>query len=87
MPSFADSQEPVPNEVISPFVRQHIWAEPLDVAELFCVYPMFGLPGQDYLRLKVDANGDAQFDRMTEEDLLRGLEGLTPPPEPEDDGE
>ena len=34
-----------------------------------------------------DAAVDAQFDRMTEEDLLRGLEGLTPPPEPEDDGE
>ena len=23
-----------------------------------------------------DASGDVQFDRMTEEDLLRGLEGL-----------
>ena len=31
----------------------------------------------------VDA--DAQFDRMTEEDLLRGLEGLVPPPGIEDD--
>jgi len=30
---------------------------------------------------------DAQFDRMTEEDLLRGLEGMAPPPEPEDEGE
>ncbi|HXY59562.1 MAG TPA: DNA-directed RNA polymerase subunit omega [Methylocystis sp.] len=29
--------------------------------------------------------GDAQFDRMTEEDLLRGLEGLVPPPGIEDD--
>jgi DNA-directed RNA polymerase subunit omega len=29
--------------------------------------------------------GDAQFDRMTEEDLLRGLEGLVPPPGVEDD--
>ena len=34
-----------------------------------------------------DANGDVQFDRMTEEDLLRGLEGLVPPAETEDDGE
>lgn len=34
-----------------------------------------------------DADGDAQFDRMTEEDLLRGLEGLVPPAEVEDDGE
>ncbi|CAN2534687.1 MAG TPA: DNA-directed RNA polymerase subunit omega [Methylosinus sp.] len=31
--------------------------------------------------------GDAQFDRMTEEDLLRGLEGLVPPAEVEDEGE
>jgi DNA-directed RNA polymerase subunit omega len=31
--------------------------------------------------------GEAQFDRMTEEDLLRGLEGLVPPAEVEEDGE
>jgi DNA-directed RNA polymerase subunit omega len=30
-------------------------------------------------------SGDAQFDRMTEEDLLRGLENLTPPPEPQEE--
>lgn len=34
-----------------------------------------------------DEAGDVQFDRMTEEDLLRGLEGLVPPAETEDDGE
>jgi DNA-directed RNA polymerase subunit omega len=34
-----------------------------------------------------EAEGEAQFDRMTEEDLLRGLEGLVPPAEVEDDGE
>ena len=34
-----------------------------------------------------DSGGDQQFDRMTEEDLLRGLEGLVPPAEVEDDGE
>jgi DNA-directed RNA polymerase subunit omega len=34
-----------------------------------------------------DAKADAPFDRMTEEDLLRGLEGMAPPPEPEDEGE
>ena len=35
-----------------------------------------------------DAGSEAQFDRMTEEDLLRGLEGMAPPPErDEDDGE
>ncbi|MEF3365681.1 DNA-directed RNA polymerase subunit omega [Methylocystis sp. 9N] len=31
--------------------------------------------------------GEGQFDRMTEEDLLRGLEGLVPPAEVEDDAE
>jgi DNA-directed RNA polymerase subunit omega len=34
-----------------------------------------------------DLSGDVQFDRMTEEDLLRGLEGLVPPAETEDDGD
>jgi DNA-directed RNA polymerase subunit omega len=32
-------------------------------------------------------DADAPFDRMTEEDLLRGLEGLVPPAEVEEDGE
>ena len=31
--------------------------------------------------------GDVQFDRMTEEDLLRGLEGLVPPAETDDDAD
>jgi DNA-directed RNA polymerase subunit omega len=34
-----------------------------------------------------DSTGDVQFDRMTEEDLLRGLEGLVPPAETDDDSE
>ncbi|WP_363349370.1 DNA-directed RNA polymerase subunit omega [Methylocystis echinoides] len=34
-----------------------------------------------------DLEGETQFDRMTEEDLLRGLEGLVPPAEVEEDGE
>jgi DNA-directed RNA polymerase subunit omega len=34
-----------------------------------------------------EVSADAQFDRMTEEDLLRGLEGLVPPAEVEDEGE
>jgi DNA-directed RNA polymerase subunit omega len=33
------------------------------------------------------AGAEAQFDRMTEEDLLRGLEGMAPPPEPEEESE
>ncbi len=35
----------------------------------------------------VDAPAESEFDRMTEEDLLRGLEGLVPPAEVEDDAE
>ena len=34
-----------------------------------------------------DVKGDVQFDRMTEEDLLRGLEGLVPPAATDDEGE
>ncbi|MET0605501.1 MAG: DNA-directed RNA polymerase subunit omega [Beijerinckiaceae bacterium] len=34
-----------------------------------------------------DEDGDVQFDRMTEEDLLRGLEGLVPPSETETEEE
>ncbi len=37
--------------------------------------------------LQTDAGGDTQFDRMTEEDLLRGLEGLVPPAATDDEGE
>jgi len=37
--------------------------------------------------LPSDAAGDVQFDRMTEEDLLRGLEGLVPPAETDEEGE
>ncbi len=34
-----------------------------------------------------DTSGEVQFDRMTEEDLLRGLEGLVPPAASDDDGD
>ncbi len=34
-----------------------------------------------------DAGGDVAFDRMTEEDLLRGMEDLVPPAASDDDGE
>ena len=34
-----------------------------------------------------EASPDVQFDRMTEEDLLRGLEGLVPPAETEEEAE
>jgi DNA-directed RNA polymerase subunit omega len=34
-----------------------------------------------------DIDVEGQFDRMTEEDLLRGLEGLVPPAEVEEEGD
>ena len=37
--------------------------------------------------MRPDALSDVQFDRMTEEDLLRGLEGLVPPAATDDEGE
>lgn len=36
---------------------------------------------------QIEPGQDTQFDRMTEEDLLRGLDGLAPPPEPEEETE
>ena len=36
---------------------------------------------------QAEGAGDVQFDRMTEEDLLRGLEGLVPPAATDDEGE
>ena len=45
--------------------------------------PLIGAPGTG-----ADADDtEVVADRMTEEDLLRGLEGMAPPPEPEDEGE
>lgn len=43
------------------------------------VVPLIGSPesGKD--------DADVQFDRMTEEDLLRGLDGLVPPSESDDE--
>ena len=35
----------------------------------------------------IGVDGEGQFDRMTEEDLLRGLEGLVPPAATEEDAE
>jgi DNA-directed RNA polymerase subunit omega len=37
--------------------------------------------------VEAEPGADAPFDRMTEEDLLRGLEGMAPPPEPEEESE
>ena len=45
--------------------------------------PLIGANGE-----KIEADDtEVTTDRMTEEDLLRGLEGLVPPAETEDDGE
>ena len=41
------------------------------------VVPMIAASGED--------DGEVQFDRMSEEDLLKGLEGLVPPDKEEED--
>jgi DNA-directed RNA polymerase subunit omega len=55
----------------------------VDEPESEAAPPMVSPNAQAQIELGVEA----QFDRMTEEDLLRGLEGLAPPPEPEEDAE
>ncbi len=47
------------------------------------VVPALASPDQ----ISAAVGTEVQFDRMTEEDLLRGLEGLVPPAATEDDGE
>ncbi len=55
----------------------------VDEPEVEVVPALNALPGSP----ASDAIGDVQFDRMTEEELLRGLEGLVPPAETEEEGE
>ena len=55
----------------------------VDEPEVEVVPALNALPGST----ASDAIGDIQFDRMTEEELLRGLEGLVPPAESEEEGE
>lgn len=56
----------------------------VDEPEMEVVPALNALPGSSPAS---DAIGDIQFDRMTEEELLRGLEGLVPPAETEEEGE
>jgi DNA-directed RNA polymerase subunit omega len=53
----------------------------VDEPEAEAAPPMIHAPAE------AELGAEATFDRMTEEDLLRGLEGMAPPPEPEDEGE
>jgi len=55
----------------------------VDEPEAEAAPPMIHTPAPT----EADAGAEAQFDRMTEEDLLRGLEGMAPPPEPEEETE
>ena len=43
--------------------------------------PLLAAPGQS----ASTPDSEVQFDRMSEEDLLRGLDGLVPPTESADD--
>ena len=67
------------NEDLIHSLQKHV---EVDEPEAEAAPPMVASPENG-----LEVNADAQFDRMTEEDLLRGLEGMAPPPEPEDEGE
>ncbi len=69
----------VSREVRGPFVRQRITVEPLDVAELFCVNPVFTL--RDDQRLQLDAScgqllrrEDHRAEKMTFEVATTGIQ-------------
>lgn len=50
----------------SEFVRQRILVQPLDVSELFCVFPVFALQGDPRLRI------DAGYELLARQENLRG---------------
>ncbi len=53
----------LPIEKRMPYVRQRITVEPLDVPELFCIFPVFALEQEP--KLRIDNNGD-QLSRLSE---------------------
>jgi protein-glutamine gamma-glutamyltransferase len=57
----------VPGEIRSPYVRQRITVEPLDVNELFCVFPVFALPNQAEPQLRFDLS----FDQLVRNEDVR----------------
>ena len=62
-------------------LQKHVEVDEPEAEPAPPLQPMGGFGGGS------DAAGDVQFDRMTEEDLLRGLEGLVPPAATDDEGE
>ncbi|MCI0468149.1 MAG: DNA-directed RNA polymerase subunit omega [Beijerinckiaceae bacterium] len=69
----------VPEDLREDFIQSLQKHVEVDEPEAEVVPALTPAPGGD------DAAGE--FDRMTEEDLLRGLEGLVPPAEPDDEGD
>lgn len=47
--------------------------------------PRIASPAQQAAAISGSDDGDISFDRMSEEELLRGLDGLVPPSESDDD--
>ena len=54
---------PLPTQAKTPYVRQRITVEPLDVPELFCIFPVFAFEQQP--KLRIDNSGD-QLSRLEE---------------------
>ncbi len=63
--SFSSSPVMLPTEAKGTIVRQRITAEPLDVGELFCVFPVFALEPPPDPRLRVNITSD-QLIRLEE---------------------
>lgn len=73
-------QIPQPQDTYKDFVRQRITAEPLDVPELFCIFPMFSLSPDSRLRTSARADQllrqeDSRTSRMDFEIGTIGIEG------------
>ncbi len=64
------------DEVKTPYVRQKITAEPLDVPELFCIFPVFTL--QPDVRLQIDTRGDQLARREEDRGTTIDFEVATP---------
>ena len=73
----------VPEDLKEDFIHSLQNQVEVDEPEAEVVPALSSAPGG----LQPDTATDVQFDRMTEEDLLRGLEGLVPPAATDDDGE
>ena len=77
----------VPEDLREDFIHSLQNQVEVDEPEAEVVPALSTAPASMQSDARPDAKTDVQFDRMTEEDLLRGLEGLVPPAATDDEGE